>query len=160
MEDSPSERNGPEGGSASLVGQGVKSVRVHLHLLLVIGLTELSSPARDPTLCLVGMPTLLRAPEWCLWLICCETDHFDHADSVPRDRLSYHPGGPGVWRMELWHSLPPWWQVHRACAASPACELCLLATPCFERNGASLEDWRSVSPEEDCASFVRFEVEE
>lgn len=85
------------------------------------------------TLYLVGISSLLLVPEWCLWLICCETDHFDHAGSVPRDRLSYHPDGPGVWSTELWHPLPPWWQVHRACIASPACELCLLATPCFER---------------------------
>lgn len=48
------------------------------------------------TLYLVGISSLLLVPEWCLWLICCETDHFDHAGSVPCDRLSYHPDGPGV----------------------------------------------------------------
>lgn len=47
MEDTPSERNGQEEGSASLIGQGVKSVCVHLYLLLMIGLTKLSSSSRD-----------------------------------------------------------------------------------------------------------------
>lgn len=44
MEDTPLERNGQEGGGASLIGQGVKFMSVHLPLL---GLTKLSGSSRD-----------------------------------------------------------------------------------------------------------------
>lgn len=48
MEDTPSERNEQEGRSASLIGQGVKSVSVHWPLLLLmLGLTKLPSSSRD-----------------------------------------------------------------------------------------------------------------
>lgn len=47
MEDTPLERNGQEGGGASLIGQGVKFVSLHLPLLLMLGLTKLSGSSRD-----------------------------------------------------------------------------------------------------------------